>query len=205
MLKKIVIASGNMGKIKEFNQLLKLWQIQLISQSDLNVPKVKENGCSFIENALLKARNCANYTSLPVIADDSGLCIPFLSGRPGIRSARYSSNHVNNQQNIIKVLDKMNGVSFSDRKAYFFCAIVFLMNLYDAEPIIVTGKLNGFINDEASGKEGFGYDSIFYLPNYNSTLAELKIETKNMMSHRAMAVLSLQQMLLRKYQKEIIA
>ena len=201
MFKKVVVASENKGKIREFSQLLKLWQIQLFSQSEFNVPKVEESGCSFIENALLKARNCAYHTQLPIIADDSGLCIPSLSGRPGIFSARYSGDHTNNQQNIIKVLDEMSGINFSDRKAYFYCTIVFLMDSTDSEPIIVNGRLNGYIHNKISGKEGFGYDGIFYLPHYKSTLAELKIETKNIISHRARAVLNLQQMLLCKYQK----
>ena len=201
MFKKITVASGNTGKIREFSQLLKLWQIELIPQSEFSVPKVKENGCSFVENALLKARNCASHTLLPVIADDSGLCITYLSGRPGIRSARYSGDYVNNQENITKVLDEMSGVNFADRKAYLYCTIVFLMNATDSEPIIANGRLNGYIHDKISGEEGFGYDAIFYLPYYKSTLAELKIETKNIISHRARGVLNLQQILLRKYQK----
>ena len=201
MIKKVVIASGNPGKIEEFNQLLKLWQVKLIPQAKFSVPEVEENGYSFIENALLKARSCAKNTSFPVIADDSGLCIPFLSGRPGIRSARYSGNHVHNQQNIIKVLYEMNAAELSDRKAYLYCAIVFLMNTYDAEPIVVTGKLNGFISNRVSGKQGFGYDSVFYVPSYKANLAELSTETKNMISHRAKAVLSLQKMILRRYEE----
>ena len=201
MLKKVVVASENKGKIKEFDQLLKLWQIQLLSQSAFNVPEVEENGYSFIENALLKAKNCAYYTQLPVIADDSGLCIPSLSGRPGILSARYSGNHGNDQQNIIKVLDEMSGMNFSDRKAYFYCTIVFLINSTDSEPIIANGRLNGYIHNKISGKGGFGYDGIFYLPHYKSTLAALNTQTKNIISHRARAVLNLQQMLLHRYHK----
>jgi XTP/dITP diphosphohydrolase len=200
MFKEITVATSNPGKLEEFNRLLESWHIKIIPQSDFNVPGVKEIGLSFIENALIKARHCAKYTTLPLISDDSGLCIPYLSGRPGIYSARYNGDHSNNQGNINKVLSEMNGVDFPRRKAYFYCVLVFLMNARDAEPIIATGRLNGYIHDQISGKGGFGYDPIFYLPNYQSSLAELKKKTKNVISHRARAFLTLQQMILRKYQ-----
>lgn len=196
--KKIVIASGNPEKIKEFNYLLKSLNTQVIPQQNFNVPEVKENQLSFVENALLKARHCAQYTSYPVLADDSGLCIPSLLDNPGIYSARYSGNHGNDHANTMKVLDNTRGLNLKDKKAYFYCAIAFLINSKDSEPIIVTGKLDGYINNRVSGKKGFGYDSIFYVPECNSTLGELSFFNKNMISHRARAVSHFKESLLNK-------
>ena len=197
--KKIVLASNNQGKINEFSMLLKYWNIKVIPQKTFNVPEIEETGLSFVENALLKARHCTKYTKLPVLADDSGLCVDWLSDKPGIYSARYSGNNTSNIENIQKVLRQLNNIPFHDRKAYLQCVLVFLKDTEDQTPIIASGRLHGHIAEQQSGGNGFGYDSIFFLKKQGTTLAQLDNSVKNVISHRARAVLSCQQQILRQY------
>ena len=184
-IKKIIFASSNKGKIKEVSEILSEFNIQVIPQSEFNIPDADETGLTFIENAILKARQCCKYTGLPAIADDSGLEIEFLNGEPGIYSARYAGEHSNSKKNIDKVLLKMNGIE--NRKAKFQCAIALLTHEKDPTPKIFTGSLNGNIIDELKGDNGFGYDPIFTVDS-NKTLAETSKEEKNKISHRAKAL-----------------
>jgi len=197
--KQIVLASDNLGKINEFSILFRPWNIEVIPQSKFDVPEIEETGLSFVENALLKARHCAQYTKLPILADDSGLCVDWLFDKPGIYSARYSGKHASNTDNIKKVLAQLDRIPFHDRKAYLQCVLVFLQDAKDQNPIIASGRLHGHIAEQQSGDNGFGYDAIFDLIQYGHTLAQLDDTVKNMISHRARAVLSFQQQILRQY------
>lgn len=195
-MKKIVIASGNTGKINEFRKILHLWPVTLIPQSTYNVLDIEETGLSFIENALLKARHCSTYTTHPVLADDSGLCIDKLSSRPGIYSSRYGGIKGDNQKNIIKILDELQLIN-GPFHAHFYCALVLLRGAKDQEPLIATGTLRGEITQKALGQNGLGYDPIFYLPKHNKTLAQLDSIIKNKISHRARALSMLRHMIIK--------
>jgi XTP/dITP diphosphohydrolase len=181
-MQKIVLASNNQGKLQEIQAILP--EFELIPQIKLGVPEAVENKFTFIENSIIKARNAAKYTNLPAIADDSGLVIPALGGEPGINSARYSGG--NDKDNIDKVLQKMQNIT--QREAYFYCAIVYVNYYLDPAPIIALGKWQGKIDTKIRGKNGFGYDPIFYLPQYGKTSAELSREEKNKISHRRLAL-----------------
>ncbi len=185
-MKKIVIASNNQGKIKEFKQIFATFGIEIISQSELNVPEVDEPFITFVENSLHKARHCAKYTGLPALADDSGLCVAILNGEPGIYSARYAGEPKSDQANINKLLMTLD--SKLERSAYFYCSLVFVRNEKDPQPIIAEGIFEGQIALQQSGHSGHGYDPIFYLPQYNATVAELEETIKNEISHRGKAL-----------------
>ncbi|MCF6775384.1 RdgB/HAM1 family non-canonical purine NTP pyrophosphatase [Thiotrichales bacterium 19X7-9] len=185
---KIVFASSNQGKIKEINQLFKPLNINVVSQREFNVPDAEETGLTFVENAILKARHCAQYTNLPVLADDSGLVIKYLHGAPGIYSARYSGEHGNSQKNIKRVLSELEGVEGLNRQAYFHCSLVLMKHQKDPDPIITQGHWYGKILTQAQGNGGFGYDPIFYVPTHLMSAAELTSEVKNKISHRAQAL-----------------
>jgi XTP/dITP diphosphohydrolase len=180
--KSVVIASGNTGKIQEFEAILK--DFDLVSQSEFNTIEAVENGLSFVENAIIKARNAAKFANLPAIADDSGLAVDSLGGEPGIFSARYSNG--NDQDNIKKLLKNMTGVK--NRSARFYCVIVFVKNENDPAPILATGKWEGEILENEVGTNGFGYDSVFFVPEKNCSSAELSSAEKNKISHRAKAL-----------------
>ncbi|MCF6766513.1 RdgB/HAM1 family non-canonical purine NTP pyrophosphatase [Thiotrichales bacterium 19S3-7] len=188
---QIVFASSNTGKIKELNELVKPLNIKVLPQSEFNVPDVEETGLTFVENAILKARHCAQYTSLPVIADDSGLVIKYLHGAPGIYSARYSGKHGDSQANIKRVLDELEGVEDLHRQAYFHCSLVLMKHQKDPDPLITQGHWYGKILTKPQGEEGFGYDPIFYVPTHLMSAAELAPEVKNTISHRAQALAKL--------------
>lgn len=183
---KIVIASNNKGKIKEFNELFLPHNIQVITQSELNISEPTEPYKSFIENALHKARHCANFTNNPVIADDSGLCVAALNNEPGIYSRRYAGNNANDEENNNKLIKNL--LNIDNRKAYYYCIIVLLRNKNDPTPIFTDGKLNGTISHIPKIGNGFGYDPYFFLPNLNKNLSELSLEEKNKISHRAIAI-----------------
>jgi XTP/dITP diphosphohydrolase len=180
--KSVVIASGNTGKIQEFEAILK--DFDLVSQSEFNTIEAVENGLSFVENAIIKARNAAKFSNLPAIADDSGLVVDSLGGEPGIFSARYSNG--NDKDNIKKLLKNMAGVK--NRSARFYCVIVFVKNENDPAPIIATGSWEGEILEGEIGTNGFGYDSVFFVPEKNCSSAELSSAEKNQISHRAKAL-----------------
>ncbi|SFV67657.1 Nucleoside 5-triphosphatase RdgB (dHAPTP, dITP, XTP-specific) [hydrothermal vent metagenome] len=182
-MQKIILASNNQGKISEFNSLLKKHFI-IQPQGDFAIREIEETGFSFIENAILKARNASKQTNMWAMADDSGLSVEALNGEPGIYSARYSGG--DDEQNIDKLLNNMQDIK--NRKAYFYCAIALVKHYQDPTPIIAIGKWQGDILEKRQGINGFGYDSIFYIPKLQKSSAELSKEQKNKISHRALAL-----------------
>ncbi len=185
MTLKIVVATGNAGKLAEFSQLLGE-RFSLISQRDLQVEEAEENGLSFVENALIKARNAALQTGLPALADDSGLCVDALGGAPGIYSARYAGAGAKDADNNAKLLRDLADIR--ERKAHFHCALVFVRHPEDPAPIICEGRWLGEVVDTPRGDNGFGYDPHFFIPELNKCAAELPTEQKNRLSHRGLAV-----------------
>ena len=184
-MKKIILATSNLGKVIELSAMLE-GQYNVVSQMDMKVAEVPETGASFIENALIKARNASSQSQLPALADDSGLTVDALKGEPGIYSARYAGENASDEDNIIKLLSRMEHVD--DRGASFWCAMVFVRYAGDPEPIIVEKSWEGQILRELKGNNGFGYDPIFYLPELNCTSAQLSAEEKNRKSHRGQAL-----------------
>jgi non-canonical purine NTP pyrophosphatase (RdgB/HAM1 family) len=184
----IVLASNNPGKAKEINVLLRDSTFNVISQSEFNVEEVEETGLTFIENALIKARNAAKYTDHPVIADDSGIEVPALKGRPGIYSARYAGIGASDEDNLNKLIGDIKPLSEAERMARFVCVMVYLKHAEDPTPIIAQGFWNGVVITEPRGKNGFGYDPIFYVPTHDCVSAELSPNIKNSMSHRGKAL-----------------
>lgn len=195
---KVVLASNNAGKIREFNALFQPLDLELISQATLGVDEIEETGLSFIENALIKARHAARMTGLPAMADDSGLVVSALKGAPGIYSARFAGKNANAEENIDKLLLALNAVPQEKRCAYFYAAIVFLSHDEDPTPLIATGSLTGKILTKRIGTEGFGYDPVFYIPELKKTAAELPLALKNQISHRGKALQQLIKQLLEK-------
>lgn len=187
MLKdRIVLATGNKGKVAEFSSLFAQYHVEVAAQSEFLVSDVAETGTTFVENAIIKARHAARETKLPAIADDSGLVIDALQGAPGIYSARYCGQHGNDVGNYEKVLAELEGQS--NRDARFLCVLVFMRYANDPTPIICQGEWQGTITAAPSGSGGFGYDPIFYLPEHNCTAAELDKVLKNAESHRGKAL-----------------
>lgn len=188
---KLVLASANVGKIKELQQMLDKLGIEVIPQSTLNVPDIDETGLSFVENSLLKARNAAALTNLPAIADDSGLEVDFLRGAPGIYSARFSGEHATDASNRQKLLQLMADVPEDQRTARYQTLIVYMRHADDPTPIICQGTWEGSIATDEKGDGGFGYDSIFQVAETNCRAAELDKDTKNRLSHRGKAMAKL--------------
>ncbi len=184
----IVLASGNAGKIDEINTMLRNTTYRVVAQGDLGISEAIEDKPTFIENALIKARHACAASGHPAIADDSGLAVDALGGQPGVLSARYSGEGANDEQNITKLLDKLEGVAQSDRTCQFVCAMVFLYHSDDASPIIAIGELKGMIHDRYQGTNGFGYDPVFWIPQMQCTMAELEPAAKNAISHRGKAL-----------------
>ena len=184
-MKKIILATSNLGKVRELNSMLE-GQYNVVSQIDMKVEEVPETGASFIENALIKARNASSQSQLPALADDSGLVVDALNGEPGIYSARYAGENATDEDNIVKLLSRMDDED--DRGASFWCAMVFVRNAGDREPIIVEKSWEGQILRELKGHNGFGYDPVFYLPELDCTSAQLSEEEKNRQSHRGQAL-----------------
>ena len=185
-MKEIVLATGNSGKIRELQELLT--PIQCIAQTDLGISSVEETGLSFIENAIIKARNASFFSDKPALADDSGLVVPALNGEPGIFSARYAGIDASDKENIYFLLNKMAHLAPEQRQAYFYCAIALVLHVKDPTPLITTGIFHGSISTTESGTEGFGYDPIFYVKEYQCTAAQLPAKIKNTISHRAKAL-----------------
>ncbi len=185
----IVLATGNAGKIREFQAVLK--NFKLMPQSDFAVPEVEETGLSFVENALLKAQNAAQYTGLPALSDDSGLVVDALNGAPGIYSARFAGVGASDQDNLDKLLAEMENVAENKRTARFVCVLVYCRYPADPIPLISQGIWEGLITREQLGDEGFGYDPIFYVPDMQCTSAQLSAEQKNAISHRGQALADL--------------
>lgn len=188
MSQRIVLASGNKGKIAEIQAILKHQAIEVISQSHFNVGDVPETGTTFIENAIIKARHASAIAQLPVIADDSGLEVDALDGEPGVYSARYAGLPSNDQNNTNKLLEALTNVPNARRTARFHCVMVFMSHDKDPSPLIAHGKWEGRITANKSGDNGFGYDPVFFVPDQNCTSAELPANVKNKLSHRAQAL-----------------
>ncbi len=186
---KIFLATKNKDKITEFQQILSNINVELVTCRDIDVPDVEETGTTFVENALLKAKSAANFTSLPSIADDSGIEVDYLKGRPGVWSARYAGEGASNKENNDKLLRELEGVPNDKRGACYRCVIVFMRFSNDPFPFISQDSWRGRINDRHEGTNGFGYDPIFFLPDRNITSAELKTSDKHKISHRGKALL----------------
>ncbi len=181
----VVLASGNVGKLKELARILAPLGVALRSQTEFDVPDVAETGLTFVENAIIKARAAAEHTGLPAIADDSGLEVDYLQGAPGIHSARYSGE--GDDANNTKLLDALEGVPQQQRSARFQCVLVYMRHALDPTPLVCQGSWEGVILPELSGVNGFGYDPLFYVPVHGCSSAELPPEVKNQISHRAKA------------------
>ena len=192
MFNKLVIASGNKGKLREIAHLLAPLNIDIIAQADLHVSECEEPYCTFIENALAKARHASRQTGLPALADDSGLCVDALQGSPGVLSARYAGEPKSDQANNEKLLSVLG--TEKNRQAHFYCVIVLVRHADDPEPLIAEGRWAGEILSEFRGQDGFGYDPLFLDAKTGKTVAELPLEIKSRISHRghAMAKLLLQ-------------
>ena len=188
MNKSIVLASGNPGKVREINQMLEGLHLAVIPQSDFKFPDAEETGHTFVENALIKARNATCRTGLPAIADDSGLEVDYLNGAPGIYSARYAGKGASDEQNLRKLLADLEGIPETERTARFQCLMVYLRHEFDPTPIICQGTWEGHLLFEPRGTNGFGYDPIFFVPTHNCSSAELPPEVKNKLSHRGQAL-----------------
>ncbi len=185
---KVVLASGNQGKLKELNQLLAPCNIEAVSQSEFDITPAVENGLSFVENAILKARWAAKHSGLPAIADDSGLEVDYLKGQPGIYSARFSGVDATDEKNNTKLLNLLKGVALERRTARFQCVVVYMRHEDDPTPMIFQGSWEGAIGTELAGDNGFGYDPLFFVPSLNLTSAQLVPEQKNRLSHRGQAM-----------------
>jgi len=188
MNQRIVLASNNAGKVREFNQLLEGTGFEVLPQSGLGVEEAEETGLTFVENAILKARNAAAHTGLPAIADDSGLEVDALQGAPGIYSARYAGVGASDQANLEKLLADMRDVPEARRGARFQCLMVYLRHANDPTPRIFQGTWEGRILHEPRGVNGFGYDPVFYVPDQDCTSAQLPPAVKNRLSHRGQAL-----------------
>jgi len=188
---RIVLASGNPGKAREIAQLLADHQVEVLAQSACNVPEAEETGLTFVENAILKARNAAAHSGLPAIADDSGLEVDALNGAPGIYSARYAGPGCSDADNNAKLLTALADIPEAERSARFQCLLVYLRHAEDPTPLIVQGTWEGRILDAPRGDGGFGYDPLFFVPDLGMSSAELAAETKNRLSHRGQALRAL--------------
>ena len=188
MSKKIVLATGNKGKVKELTRMLSGLGIEVLSQSEFDVTEVAETGSTFVENAIIKARHAARQTGLPAIADDSGLAVNILGGEPGVYSARYSGDQATDKSNIAKLLSVMADVPKAKRQGKFLCVLVYMRHADDPTPIICQGEWCGEITTEQQGENGFGYDPVFWVKEQNCSSAQLSPEQKNALSHRGKAL-----------------
>jgi XTP/dITP diphosphohydrolase len=187
-MQKVVLATGNAGKVAELASVLADFGLAVTAQTDLGVDSADETGLTFIENALLKARHAAAVTGLPAIADDSGLAVDYLGGAPGIYSARYAGVTASDQENRDKLLADMRDVPIEQRTASFHCVLVYLRHADDPIPLVCHGSWRGVIATTAAGVGGFGYDPVFYLPDAGCTAAQLSREEKQRRSHRGQAL-----------------
>jgi XTP/dITP diphosphohydrolase len=185
---RIVLASNNPGKVREFNQLLAGLHLEVVPQSEFRVPEIEETGLTFVENAILKARNAAQHSGLAALADDSGLEVDALNGAPGIYSARYAGKGADDEQNLRKLLADLKHVPEEKRAARFQCLLVYLRHALDPTPLICQGSWEGRILFEPRGTHGFGYDPVFFVPTHGCASAELLPEVKNSLSHRGQAL-----------------
>ncbi|PXX44406.1 RdgB/HAM1 family non-canonical purine NTP pyrophosphatase [Aquitalea magnusonii] len=190
MFDKLVLASNNAGKLKEFSALLAPLGVTVIPQGQLNVPECPEPHYTFLENALEKARHASHVTGLPALADDSGICVEALGGKPGVLSARYAGEPKSDERNNAKLIEKLQGKA--NRRAWYYCVLVLVRHADDPQPLVADGMWYGEVQDTAAGEGGFGYDPYFYLPEFGCTVAQLAAEDKNRVSHRGKAMQTLQ-------------
>lgn len=188
MIRKIVLATNNQGKVHEFSDMFSQVAIEFIPQSEFNLTDADETGTTFVENAIIKARHAACATNMPAVADDSGIAVDYLDGRPGVYSARFAGVHGDAAANNEKLLEMMKDVPEAKRKARFHCVLVYMRHGDDPAPLICQGVWEGIVTTALKGEQGFGYDPLFYVPTHNCSAAELDIAVKNQISHRARAV-----------------
>jgi XTP/dITP diphosphohydrolase len=185
-MQKLVLASNNAGKLREFQALLVPLQFEVIPQGQLGIPSCEEPFHTFVENALAKARHASAASGLPALADDSGICVQALDNKPGVLSARFAGEPANDDANNQKLIASLQGIF--NRAAHYVCALVLVNNADDPEPLIVQTRWNGTIVDKAQGSNGFGYDPYFFLPEFQLTVAQLDPAQKNTISHRGLAL-----------------
>lgn len=195
-MKKLVIASANPGKLREFRQMLEPFTYSIVTQTELGIGEAEEPHATFVENALAKARHASLHSGLPALADDSGICVAALGGEPGVHSARYAqagaggleptSRELQDERNNAKLLAALQDCA--DRRAHYYCVIVMMERADDPQPLIAEGRWYGEVTAQRRGANGFGYDPYFYLPALNRTAAELEPEAKNLISHRGQAL-----------------
>ncbi|MBU1237046.1 MAG: RdgB/HAM1 family non-canonical purine NTP pyrophosphatase [Gammaproteobacteria bacterium] len=188
-MKKLVLASNNPGKLREFAALLATIDFEVLPQAQFNVPEAEEPHFTFVENAIAKARHAARLTGLPALADDSGICVDALGGAPGVFSARYAGEPKSDARNNEKLIADLAGQP--NRRAHYYCILVFVRHADDPQPIIAEGEWHGEIIDTPRGENGFGYDPYFWLPEFGCTGAELDSDKKNEISHRGKALAEL--------------
>lgn len=189
MTRKLVLASNNTGKLKEFGEMLAPIGFEVQAQGEFNVPEAEEPHPTFVENALAKARHAARLTGLPALADDSGVCVSVLGGAPGVISARYAGKPKSDARNNQKLVADLQ--AHADKSAYYYCVLVFVRHADDPQPVIAEGRWDGQIIAEPRGEGGFGYDPHFLLPALGKTVAELNADEKNRLSHRGQALRAL--------------
>jgi len=185
-MKKLVIASNNSGKLREFQFLLQPLGIEVLTQAQLGIDEAEEPHQTFIENALAKARHASRLSGLPALADDSGICVNALNGAPGVQSARYAGAPKSDERNNEKLLREMQDIT--DRRAHYYCVLVLLRHADDPQPLIAEGEWHGEIALQPSGDGGFGYDPLFWLPEFGKTSAQLERKQKHAISHRGKAL-----------------
>ncbi len=190
-MSKVVLATGNPGKVREMSALLAEFGLEVLPQSDFNIVEADETGTTFIENAIIKAKHAAALTGLPAIADDSGLAVDALQGVPGIYSARYAGVDASDRDNLLKLLDALKGVPTAQRTARFHCVLVYMTHAEDPTPLVCHGSWDGVITEQPSGEDGFGYDPIFFVASEGCTSAELTKQRKSELSHRGQALTKL--------------
>ena len=188
-MRKLVLASNNQGKLKEFNELLSTVGFSVHAQGEFDVPEAEEPFHTFVENALTKARHASRLTGLPALADDSGVCVNALGGAPGVYSARYAGEPKSDARNNQKLIADL--AAHADKSAYYYCVLVFVRHADDPQPVIADGRWNGEMIAEPRGENGFGYDPYFYIPSLGKCVAELAPEQKNSLSHRGQALRAL--------------
>jgi XTP/dITP diphosphohydrolase len=192
-MQKLVIASNNPGKLREIRELVVPLQIDVLAQSEFNIPEADEPHATFVENALAKARHASKLCGLPALADDSGICVDVLNGEPGVISSHYAGAPKSDVRNNIKLLQVLHAAT--DRRAHYYCVIVLVRHTHDPQPLIAEGVWHGEILHEPKGNGGFGYDPLFFVRELNQSAAELPPDVKNQISHRSKALATLAQML----------
>ena len=190
-MQKVILASGNAAKLREFQRILAEFDLDVAPQSDYNVPDAEEIGLTFVENAILKARNACAHTGFAAISDDSGIEVDALNGQPGIYSARFSGPGATDAKNNALLLEKLEGLPEAERTARYQCVLVYMCHATDPTPIICQGAWEGTILTAPRGEGGFGYDPLFWVPSHQCASAELPAEVKNSISHRAIAMQAL--------------